>query len=144
MPLIHVTAPTGTFTDVARDRLADDLTTISLTHEGLPQTPFVRSTVWIYFHEPEPTRVYHGGRPGGTPVITVEINAFRGGLDAPAKQAIIHDVTVTIVRAAGLPLLAPAPVYVVFRHVDADDWGVFGSTTTLAELRNPDPDAPPL
>ena len=144
MPLIHISAPAGTFSDPDRDRLADNLTTITLTHGGLPLTPFVRSTVWIYFHEFASTHVYHGGQPGVTPVISVEINAFQGGLNAATKPAIIRDVTDVITRAARLPQDAPAPVYILFRHIPADDWGVFGSTITLDELRGSDPDGLPL
>ncbi|WP_235036054.1 hypothetical protein [Curtobacterium sp. 18060] len=118
MPLIHISAPADVFHDRARDQLADDLTTLALTHEGLPLTPFVRSTTWIYFHEPASTHVYHGGSPGGTSVITVEISAFQGGLDRVKKRAIIRDTTDIVSHAAGFPADVPAPVYVIFRDTD--------------------------
>ena len=45
MPLIYVDYPEGTFADAALDALAEQITTDSLECEGLPNTPFVRSTV---------------------------------------------------------------------------------------------------
>ena len=49
MPLIYVNCPENTFSSAAKDALADELTTIALTTERLPDTPYGRSKVWIYF-----------------------------------------------------------------------------------------------
>ncbi len=84
MPSIHVHSPAGTFSDAARDALAEELTVIALESEKLPMTPFVKSTAWIYFHELPPGHVYHGGKPGGTKVVSLEVNSFKGGLDEAA------------------------------------------------------------
>ncbi len=89
MPLIHVSAPTGMFSNAARDLLAEELTVIALESEKLPMAPFDKSTTWIYFHELPPGLIYHGGKPGGTQVISVEINAFEGGLDQAAKLSLL-------------------------------------------------------
>lgn len=144
MPVIHLTTPAGTFTNERRDELAEQLTTIVLTREGLPLIDFVRSTAWIYMHELSPAHVYHGGQSDGSPVTTVEVNAFDGGLDDTAKQGIINDFTDAITRAAEFPDSRSAPIYVIFRDIRPTDWGVFGTTITLNALHHPSPDAPPI
>jgi phenylpyruvate tautomerase PptA (4-oxalocrotonate tautomerase family) len=144
MPLIHVHAPSGTFSPAARDLLAEELTVIALESEGLPMAPFVKSTTWIYFHELPPAAVYHGGQPGGTKVISVEINAFEGGLDTPAKLSLYKRFTDAIRRHAGIPEDTRAPVYIVFREVTPINWGVFGGTTRIEELRVAHPDEAPI
>lgn len=144
MPLMYVNAPEGTFSDAARDLLAEELTVIALESEKLPMAPFDKSTTWIYFNTFAPGRVYHGGKPGGTKVISMEINAFRGGLDEPAKLSLYHRFTQAIRKHAGIPAEALAPVYIVLREVDPPNWGVFGGTTRIEELRTPHPDRAPI
>lgn len=144
MPLIYVNHPAGTFSDAARDALAEDLTRISLECEHLQATPFVRSTNWIFFREHPAHHVYHGGKPGGTQVIALEVNAFEGGLDRESKHALFERFTDAIRMHARIPEGTLAPVYVIARDVPDTDWGVFGATITLDDLRNPDPDAPPF
>ncbi|WP_432825180.1 heme-binding protein [Dactylosporangium sp. CA-092794] len=51
MPLIYVNSPVGTFSDSARDALAEELTVIALESEKLPMAPFDKSTTWIDFHD---------------------------------------------------------------------------------------------
>lgn len=144
MPLIHVTLPAGLLSDDARNALAEELTAIGLDCEGLTATPFVRSTAWVYFIEAPATHVYHGGRPGGRGVITVESNVFEGGLDVAAKRALFARYTAAVRRHARIPDGEVAPVYVIVREVRPEDWGVFSATTTLDDLRHPAPDAEPI
>lgn len=144
MPMIHVTQPAGLLSDAARDALAEDLTAIGLDCEGLPATPFVRSTAWVYFVELPPTHVYHGGAPGGRAVVSLECNVFEGGLSDAAKRSLYERYTAAIRRHARLPEDDAAPVYVIVREVRPEDWGVFGGTITLDELRHPPADARPL
>jgi len=142
MPLIYVNAPADTFSAASRDALADELTTAALECERLAaENEFVRSTTWIYFRDYPATHVYHGGKPGGTQVISLEINAFQGGLDAAAKEALFSRFTAAIRKHAGIADDALAPVYIVARDVSTIDWGVFGQTISLADLRNPAPGA---
>ena len=144
MPLIHVNTPSGTFSSAARDLLAEDLTVIALESEKLPMAPFDKSTTWIYFHELPPERIYHGGRPGGTKVISIEINCFEGGLDEAAKLSLYKRFTDAIRKHAGIPKDARAPVYIVLREVQPINWGVFGGTTRIEELRVAHPDEAPI
>jgi phenylpyruvate tautomerase PptA (4-oxalocrotonate tautomerase family) len=144
VPLIYVNSPVGTFTDDARDRLAEDLTDIALEAERLPKEPFDRSTTWIYFNEIPLGHVYHGGNPGGTRVISLEINAFEGGLDTKAKRDLYQRFTEAIRIRAGIAEHARVPVYIVLRLVAPEDWGVFGGTTRIENLRIPHPDEAPI
>jgi len=144
MPLIYINAPAGTFQQEERDALADKLTTIALDSENLPNTPFVRSTTWIFFKDYDEGAVYHGGKPGGTRVIGIEVNAFQGGLDALAKEKLITEFTGAIRQCLGLADDAIAPVYIILRDVPTIDWGVFGATISLRDLRDPAPDAKPV
>jgi phenylpyruvate tautomerase PptA (4-oxalocrotonate tautomerase family) len=137
MPLIYVSCPEATFSAAAKDALAEELTNLALATERLPATPFVRSTVWIYFHDYPAATVYHGGRSAGTKVISLEVNALQGGHDAASKQVLIQQFTEAIRRQAGIALGELVPVYILFRDVPAADWGVFGATITLQDLYNP-------
>ena len=137
MPLIYVNCPENTFSAAAKDALAEELTSIALAVEGLPDTPFVRSTVWIYFREYPAATVYHGGKSAGTKVISLEVNAFQGGHDAASKQELIRRFTQAIGQHTGIPAADLVPVYILFRDVPAADWGVFGTTITLSDLHNP-------
>ena len=144
MPLIHVHSPVGTFSDTTRDALAEELTVIALESENLPMTPFDKSTTWIYFHELPPDRVYHGGQPGGTRVISLEVNAFEGGLEEAAKRSLYARFTQAIRHRAGIAADVRAPVYIVLREINPVNWGVFGSTTNIEELRVAHPEESPI
>ena len=144
MPLIHVHSPAGTFSDAARNALAEELTIIAREAEKLPLYPFGNSTAWIYFHELPPSHVYHGGQPGGTRVVSLEVNAFEGGLDEAAKRSLYARFTDVIGQRAGIAPGARVPVYIVVREVNPVDWGVFGGTTNIEELRAAHPEKEPI
>lgn len=144
MPLIHVHSPARTFSDAARDALAEELTVIARESEELPLYPFDNSTTWIYFHEPPPGHVYHGGQPGGTRVVSLEINTFKEGLDEAAKRSLYARFTEAVRRHVGIAPEAHAPVYIVLREIDPVNWGVFGGTTSIEELRVAHPEESPI
>ncbi|MEU7826416.1 tautomerase family protein [Catellatospora sp. NPDC049133] len=144
MPLIHVYSPVGTFSDAARDALAEELTTTIRELERLPMAPYNKSTTWIYFHDVPPGHVYHGGKPGGTNVIALEINYFEGGLDEAAKRSLYQRYTQSIGKHAGIPEEARVPAYILLREMDPVNWGVFGATTKIEELRIARPDKDPI
>jgi phenylpyruvate tautomerase PptA (4-oxalocrotonate tautomerase family) len=137
MPLIYINCPENTFSAAAKDALADELTTIALAAEQLPNTPFVRSTVWIYIHEYPAATVYHGGKSAGTRVISLEVNAFAGGHDNASKQTLIQQFTEAFRHHTGLTKAELVPVYILFRDVPESNWGVFGTTITLHDLHHP-------
>jgi len=144
MPLIYLNYPSGTFLPETRDELAGEITTVSLAVEGLPDTPFVRSTCWIYFNEYPASHVYHGGANTGSNVVSLEVNVFDGGLDDGQKKLLIERLTGTIREYADFAEERPLPVYILIRDVPANNWGVLGDRITLNDLRNPPENATPL
>ncbi len=144
MPLIYINYPKGAFPENALDSLVDEITTIAGECEKLPKTPFVRSTTWAYVKEYSPEAVYHGGKPGGTKVISFEVNAIYGGFDAEAKKELIARFTSAVKKHAGIPAEERAPVYILIREVPAQNWGWAGEPIVLDALRNPPADAKPV
>ena len=144
MPLIHVHCPVGTFSDAAREALAEELTIIALKSEILPMSPVDNSPTWPHPHDRPQGNIYGGGQPGGTRVISLEVNAFEGGLDEAAKRSLYARFTQAIRRRAGIAPDARAPVYVVLREIDPVDWGVFGGTTSIEQLRVAHPEESPI
>jgi phenylpyruvate tautomerase PptA (4-oxalocrotonate tautomerase family) len=102
MPLIYLNCPVNTFTQVAKDKLATELTATSLKVEGLANSAFVRSTVWIYINEYPAKTIYHGGLSSGTKVISLEVNVFEGGLNVEAKKMLIQLFTAIIRKHLGI------------------------------------------
>ena len=66
MPKIFMSYPEGAFSGDAIDLLAEEITNGAPSIEKLPDTPYVRSNIWIYATEFPSGRVYHGGTSGGT------------------------------------------------------------------------------
>lgn len=138
MPLIHVYVSQGTFSSDDKDQLAEELTTTLLEAEELPLEPFQKSTAWIYFHELPERVIYHGGKSQGTRIVALEISVFRGGLDDAKKRALYKRMTEIVGRYLGIEANARVPLFIVVRDVDPIDWGAFGGTTDISELRRPD------
>ena len=144
MPKIYMHYPSGAFSNAALQSLAEELTTAGLECEHLPNTPFVRSTVWIYMNEYQQDRVFVAGRLSRTPVISLEVNVFEDGLSDAAKGQIIQRFTDSVAKHLGLPEGQRCPAYVLIRESKASSWGVFGNRITLDSLRNPPADAVPV
>jgi len=144
MPLIYLNCPLNTFSAEAKKAMAEELTTVALEIEKLPNSAFVRSTVWIYINEYPSENVYHGGSSIGTKVISMEVNAFKGGLDTAAKQLLVEQFTFIISKYADIDKNSPVPVYIIIRDINESDWGIFGKTITLESVRNPSIDARPV
>ena len=143
MPLIKFHFPEGTFTPQALDSLAAQVSKDGGDLEKLANDPFVRSTTWVYAHEYDPAKVYHGGKPGGTKVITVELTALQGGFDAGTKAELIQRVTEAVATAAGLTTDI-LPIYVLLHEVPPQGWGFSGKPLSFEQLQKPPIGAKPL
>ena len=143
MPLIQIHYPQGAFTPQALDALAEQVSKDGGDLEKLADDPFVRSTTWVYANEYDPARVYHGGKPGGTKVITVELSALQGGFDVATKAELIKRVTESVAKAAGLQgdIL---PIYVLLHDVPPQSWGFSGRPLSFEQLQSPPAGAKPL
>jgi phenylpyruvate tautomerase PptA (4-oxalocrotonate tautomerase family) len=144
MPKIYINYPEGTFPKNAIDSLVDEITSSAPKFEKLPDTPYVRSNIWIYAKEYAADRVYHGGKAGGTKVISFEVNVIEGGLDTEAKKQLIAFLTEAVRKHAGIPPEERVPVFVLIRDVPDQNWGMFGKPVTLDALRNPPAKAVPV
>ena len=144
MPKIFISFPKGAFPENAMDSLADEITQYAPGFEKMPDTPYVRSNIWIYAAEYDPGKVYHGGRAGGTRVISLEVNVIEGGLDAEAKRQLIAFLTGAVGKHVGIAPEERVPVFVLIRDVPAQNWGMFGKPVTLDALRNPPANATPV
>ena len=144
MPKVFINYPKGTFSAHALDSLAEEITTIGLECEKLPDTPYVRSNIWVYAREYSVDEVFHGGKPRGTKVISLEANVVEGALDAHSRKELIARLTKAIGKHAGIPPRERVPVYIVIRDVPPPSWGMFGDPITLESLHNPPADAKPV
>ena len=143
MPKIFLHYPEDTFDLESLAALAEELTTIGLACEKLPNTPFVRSTVWIYMRAYGSGTVFVGGSKSSTKVISAEVNVLEGGLEDSAKEMLIEQFTATLSKHAGLGAERP-PIYVLIRETKPSNWGFFGRRLTLDALRSPSDDSVPL
>jgi phenylpyruvate tautomerase PptA (4-oxalocrotonate tautomerase family) len=144
MPRSTSTIQREHFPENAIDSLADEITNYAQKLEKLPNTPYVRSNIWVYAKEYAADRVYHGGKAGGTKVISFEVNVIEGGLDAEAKKQLIAFLTEAVRKHAGIPLEELVPLFVLIRDVPDQNWGMFGKPVTLDALRNPPANATPV
>lgn len=137
MPLTYMNFPKGAFTEDSLAALAEKLTTIGMEAEKEPNTPSIRSANWLFANEYGPDKVFVGGQPDGSKVVTIEISVFRGGLDDLAKEEMIARATEAVRQHVGLTVGDRAPVYVLIHEVLPSNWGVFGGRITVSDLRNP-------
>jgi phenylpyruvate tautomerase PptA (4-oxalocrotonate tautomerase family) len=144
MPKVFINYPEGTFSEQALAALAEEITTTGLECEKLPDTPYVRSNIWVYGREYAAERVFHGGKPSGTKVISLEVNCVEGALDPESRTELIERFTSIVGKHAGIPPQERVPVYIVIRDVPPHSWGMFGKPITLEGLRNPPVDAKPV
>jgi phenylpyruvate tautomerase PptA (4-oxalocrotonate tautomerase family) len=142
MPKMIIHSPGGTFDATSREKLATALTELGLACESLPDTAFLRSTVWIYFNEYAADAVFMGGKPATAKVISMVIYVLEGGLDAEGKKRLISGATDLLGQHAGLNGRVPA--YVVIREVPESNWGIFGEQGSLSALHAMPPDTPAL
>lgn len=142
MPKIIVHAPDGTFDAAARAAVASALTDFALDCEALPKSPFVKSTVWIYFNACPADAVFMGGQPAYARIVSAQVFVIAGGLDDAARTRLIDGATDILGRHSGAS--GRAPVYIVIHEVPENNWGIFGKPADLAALRASPPDAPAI
>ena len=140
MPLIYIYCPKHTFDSSAKKAMVEELTTIALQIEGLPNNNFVRSTAWTYIQEYDTENLFKGGKTDNANGISVEVTVFKGGLDFGRKGMLIEHFTRIINSKIGTVV----PVYVLIREIESQDWGVLGSRITLDDLFHPPADAKPV
>ena len=136
VPLIFVKTPDHLIPQESRGALAADLVTIGLDVERLPDTPTVRATAWVYFHGYPEGLVFTGDATEPADVITVEVNAFQGGLSEAAKRELVSRFTDAVRNAVATVSGTVASVYVIVRDIPAMNWGVNGNIISLEDIRS--------
>lgn len=133
MPKMIVHAPEGTFDAGARREVAKALSELGLACEALPTSPFVKSTVWIYFSDYAAGTVFMGAEPAYRKVVTLQVYLIRGGLAEDGKRRLIEGATAIVGRYTASA--AGVPAWVVIHEIAESDWGLFGRRADLAALR---------
>jgi phenylpyruvate tautomerase PptA (4-oxalocrotonate tautomerase family) len=144
MPRSTSTIQREHFPENAIDSLADEITNYAQKLEKLPNTPYVRSNIWVYAKRIRCRQGLSRREAGGTKVISFEVNVIEGGLDAEAKKQLIAFLTEAVRKHAGIPLEELVPLFVLIRDVPDQNWGMFGKPVTLDALRNPPANATPV
>jgi phenylpyruvate tautomerase PptA (4-oxalocrotonate tautomerase family) len=143
MPKIIIHSAEGVFDLPARRKITEALVDLALECERLPQSPFVRSTVWTYFNEYTPDSVFMSDKPAHLDCVSMQIYTIEGGLDAQSKLTFIEKATETLARYCAASQ-ARVPVYIVIHEVPETNWGIFGKHGDLAALRASEINAPAL
>nr|WSZ98176.1 tautomerase family protein [Streptomyces sp. NBC_00857] len=132
MPMIRLTAPTGSLTEQARTTIQRDLATVLLRWEGAPDTAFFRAQAWSYLVElPEGTQITAEDE---APRFFVEVTVPEGALSERRKAGLIEDATKTVLAAAGLTADDALRVWVHVHEQPDGTWGAGGSVIRYADL----------
>jgi phenylpyruvate tautomerase PptA (4-oxalocrotonate tautomerase family) len=101
MPMIDLTYVRGSLSDDALGRLSEELVTVLLRAERVPDTPFMRENTIVYLHALEPAAQLVGGREQGLPRFRVELTIFEGAMSQARKEQLAADVHSAVSTAAG-------------------------------------------
>lgn len=142
MPKVIIHATDGTFDPKARAALTTELTEFALDCEGLPKSPFMKSTVWTYFTTYPADAVFMGGAPAHARIISAQMFVVAGGLDDVAKKRLIKGATEILGRHSAAH--GTVPVYIVLQEILESNWGFLGETADLSAMRASPPDKPAL
>ena len=101
MPMIRLTARTGSLTEAGREKVQRELAAVLLRWEGAPDTAFFRAQAWSCLVE----------LPAGAqttaeddaPRYLVEVTVPQGALSERRRAGLVEDATRTVLEAAGLP-----------------------------------------
>ncbi|MGE5697190.1 MAG: tautomerase family protein [Candidatus Sericytochromatia bacterium] len=102
MPMIDLTYVRGSLDDAALARLTDELVTVLLRAERVPDTPFMRDNTIVYVHALDPAAQSVGGRGPGEPRFRIELTVFEGALPRDRKEQLAADVHAAVCGAAGI------------------------------------------
>lgn len=132
MPMIRLTAPSGSLTEEGRKTVQRDLAAVLLRWEGAPDTPFFRAQAWSYLVElPEGTQTT---AEDDAPRFLVEVTVPQGAVSERRKAGLVEDATKTVLAAAGLGQDDALRVWVLVHEQADGTWGAGGSVIRYADL----------
>ncbi|MGW2935468.1 tautomerase family protein [Streptomyces sp. NPDC001156] len=132
MPMIRLTAPTGSLTDEGRKAVQRDLAEVLLRWEGAPDTPFFRAQAWSYLIElPDGAQTTaHDEEPR----FLVDVTVPEGALSERRKAGLVEDAARTVLKAAGLAPDDALRVWVLVHEQQDGTWGAGGAVVRYADL----------
>ncbi|MFG2963369.1 4-oxalocrotonate tautomerase family protein [Streptomyces sp. NPDC048288] len=132
MPLIRLTAPTGSLTEAGRRTVQRDLAAVLLRWEGAPDTPFFRAQAWSHLVElPEGAQTT---AEDDAPRFLVDVTVPEGALSERRRAGLVEDATRTVLEAAGLTAADALRVWVLVHEQPDGTWGAGGSVVRYADL----------
>lgn len=129
MPMIDVTAATGTFTD--KRALIKDLTAAIMRWEGVPAIPFFADNTAAFVHDLAPDAL--GNASGASTYVRIEVLTPVGVLDREKKLGVTKEMTDIVAAAAGDPSLVER-TWVLISETPDGGWGIAGHAYTNAEI----------
>ncbi|MET7848544.1 tautomerase family protein [Streptomyces avermitilis] len=132
MPMIRLTVPSGSLTEVGRGSVQRDLAAVLLRWEGAPDTAFFRAQAWSYLVElPEGAQAT---AEDAEPRFLVDVTVPQGALSERRKAGLVEDATRTVLEAAGLSPAEALRVWVLVHEQPDGTWGAGGSVIRYADL----------
>ncbi|WP_405885977.1 tautomerase family protein [Streptomyces sp. NBC_01136] len=132
MPMIRLTVPSGSLTEVGRRSVQRDLAAVLLRWEGAPDTAFFRAQAWSYLVElPEGAQAT---AEDDEPRFLVDVTVPQGALSERRKAGLVEDTTKAVLEAAGLSQAEALRVWVLVHEQPDGTWGAGGSVIRYADL----------
>ncbi|MDX3575882.1 MULTISPECIES: tautomerase family protein [unclassified Streptomyces] len=132
MPMIRLTAPTGSLSEEGRTSVQRDLAAVLLRWEGAPDTAFFRAQAWSYLVE-LPAGAQITGEDDA-PRFLVEVTVPQGALSERRRAGLVEEATKTVLSAAGLGPDDALRVWVLVNEQPDGAWGAGGSVVRYADL----------
>jgi phenylpyruvate tautomerase PptA (4-oxalocrotonate tautomerase family) len=129
MPMIDVTAATGTFND--KSKLARDLAACMMRWEGVPDIPFFADNTAAFVHELAPDSLSNAS--GESTYVRIAVLTPAGVLDRDKKLGVVREMTEITAAAAGDPSLSDR-TWVLISEAPDGGWGIDGHAFTNEEI----------
>jgi phenylpyruvate tautomerase PptA (4-oxalocrotonate tautomerase family) len=129
MPMIDVTAATGTFAD--HHKLARDLAACMMRWEAVPDIPFFADDTAAFVHELAPESLSNAS--GDHSYVRISVLTPVGVLDRDKKLGVVREMTEIVAAAAGDPSLTER-TWVLISEAPDGGWGIDGHAFTNAEI----------
>ena len=129
MPMIDVTAATGTFAD--QSKLARDLAACMMRWEAVPDIPFFADNTAAFVREQAPESLSNAS--GDHNYVRISVLTPAGVLDRDKKLGVVREMTEIVAAAAGDPSLTDR-TWVLISEAPDGGWGIGGHAFTNAEI----------
>jgi phenylpyruvate tautomerase PptA (4-oxalocrotonate tautomerase family) len=129
MPMIDVTAATGTFAD--KRALARNLAAAMMRWEGVPEIPFFSDNTAAFVHELPADSMSNAS--GDSSHVRISVLTPAGVLDREKKLGVVKEMTEIAAAAAGDPAVADR-TWVLISEAPDGGWGIDGHAYANAEI----------